>query len=199
MMYKTVKRALDFTASFAMLAVGAVPMLAVGAAVKLDSPGPAIFKQERLGKDGKPFTMYKFRSMQVNTEHTGTGVYSGKDDPRVTKVGRFIRSTSIDELPQLINILKGDMSFIGPRPVLTYHPWTFEEYTSEQKKRFAVRPGVTGWAQVNGRKTVMWPQRLEYDVEYVNNLSFKFDIKVLKMTVGEVFSRRNNLNTQRTV
>lgn len=199
MMYKTVKRALDFTASFAMLAVGAVPMLAVGAAVKLDSPGPAIFKQERLGKDGKPFTMYKFRSMKVNTEHTGTGVYSGKDDPRVTKVGRFIRSTSIDELPQLINILKGDMSFIGPRPVLTYHPWTFEEYTAEQKKRFAVRPGVTGWAQVNGRKTVMWPQRLEYDVEYVDNLSFKFDIKVLKMTVGEVFSRRNNLNTQRTV
>lgn len=198
-MYKTAKRILDIAASSAMLAVGAVPMLAVGIAVKLDSKGPAVFKQERLGKDGKPFMMYKFRSMQVNSEHTGTGVYSSKDDPRVTRVGRFIRSTSIDELPQLVNILKGDMSFIGPRPVLTYHPWTFDKYTAEQKKRFEVRPGVTGWAQVNGRKTVMWNERLKFDAEYVENLSFKFDLQILKLTVGEVFSRRDNLNTKETV
>ena len=198
-MYKIIKRILDVVVSFFMLAVCFLPMLLVAAAVCVDSEGPAIFKQVRLGKDGKRFDMYKFRSMKVNSEHTGTGVYSAKDDPRVTRVGRILRSTSIDELPQLINILKGDMSFIGPRPVLTYHPWAYDQYTDEQKKRFAVRPGVTGWAQVNGRKTAMWTERLKFDAEYVEKLSLSFDLKILFMTVKAVLSRQDNLNVEKTV
>ncbi|MBR1811444.1 MAG: sugar transferase [Clostridia bacterium] len=197
--YAKVKRLLDVTASGALLVAGALPMAAVAAAVKLDSPGPAIFRQTRLGLDGKAFTMYKFRSMQVGAEHTGSGVYSAQGDPRVTRVGGLLRKTSIDELPQLLNIFKGDMSFIGPRPVLTYHPWTFDRYTAAQRKRFTVRPGVTGWAQVNGRKTVMWDERLKYDAEYADNLSLKFDLKILKMTVREVLSVGDNLNSGKTV
>ena len=199
MQYKTTKRILDVTFSAALLAAGALPMVAVAALVRLDSPGPAIFKQTRLGLGGKPFTMYKFRSMQVDSEHTGSGVYSRRGDPRVTRVGAVLRKTSIDELPQLVNIFKGDMSFIGPRPVLTYHPWPFEEYTDEQKKRFAVRPGVTGWAQVNGRKTAMWQERLKYDAEYADNLSLRFDLKILARTVGEILSARDNENEGETV
>ena len=198
-MYKCVKRILDLLFSFFLLLVGALPMLLVGILVRLDSPGPAIFKQVRLGRGGKPFSMYKFRSMAVNSEHTGSGVYSGRDDPRVTRVGRILRMTSIDELPQLVNILKGDMSFIGPRPPLTYHPWPFEKYTPEQKKRFSVRPGVTGWAQVNGRKTVAWEQRLKYDVEYTEKMSFGFDMKIFGMTIKNVLARKDNLNTEKTV
>lgn len=197
-MYRIIKRILDVIVSFLSLVVGFLPMLAVAAAVRLDSAGPAIFRQTRLGLGGKPFTMYKFRSMAVNSEHTGTGVYSSADDPRVTRVGRVLRATSLDELPQLLNILKGDMSFIGPRPVLTYHPWRYEEYTSEQKKRFSVRPGVTGWAQVNGRKTAMWTERLKYDVEYVENLSFSFDMRILLRTVGAILGRRDNVNVGET-
>lgn len=198
-MYKCVKRILDLLFSFFLLLVGALPMLLVGILVRLDSPGPAIFKQVRLGRGGKPFSMYKFRSMAVNSEHTGSGVYSGRDDPRVTRVGRILRMTSIDELPQLVNILKGDMSFIGPRPPLTYHPWPFEKYTPEQKKRFSVRPGVTGWAQVNGRKTVAWEQRLKYDVEYTEKMSFGFDMKIFGMTIKNVLAHKDNLNTEKTV
>lgn len=199
MSYPPIKRALDAGFSAVLLAAGALPLLAVGVAVKLDSPGPAIFRQTRLGKDGKPFVMYKFRSMVVGAEHTGSGVYSQKGDPRVTRVGRILRATSVDELPQLWNILKGDMSFIGPRPVLTYHPWPYEAYTPEQRRRFAVRPGVTGWAQVNGRKTVEWHKRLEYDAQYVNNLSFRLDMKILAMTIRNVLERKDNENMGKTV
>lgn len=143
-MYTKIKRGMDIVFSGLFLLAGAIPLLVVALLVKIDSKGPALFKQERLGKDGKPFWIYKFRSMVVGAEKTGSGVYSGKNDARVTKIGKILRATSIDELPQLINILKGEMSFIGPRPALTYHPWKFEEYTEEQKKMFAVRPGVTG-------------------------------------------------------
>lgn len=128
----------------------------------------------------------------------GTGVYSLKGDPRVTKVGRFIRATSIDELPQLINILKGEMSFIGPRPTLTYHPWKLEEYTDEQMKRFKVRPGVTGLAQINGRKDISWDKRIIYDVNYVENLSFMLDLKILLKTIVKVFKMSDNVNTYET-
>ena len=124
-----VKRALDVSLSGAALVVLSPLMLATAAAVKLDSKGPVLFCQQRLGLHGEPFTMYKFRSMTDGAEHTGSGVYSEQGDPRVTKVGRVIRAASIDELPQLINILKGDMSIIGPRPPLTYHPWPIEAYT----------------------------------------------------------------------
>ncbi len=173
-------------------------LLAVAAAVKLDSKGPVIFKQERLGKDGKTFEMYKFRSMCVGAEHMGTGQYSYKGDSRVTRVGKVIRATSLDELPQFINILKGDMSFIGPRPTLTYHPWRLEEYSDAQRRRFEVRPGITGLAQVHGRKAIDWNDRIKYDVEYVDKLSLGLDCKILFQTVWNVLTMKDNDNVGKT-
>lgn len=174
--------------------------LIVAIAIKIEDPkGPAIFKQERLGKNGKVYWMYKFRSMKVGAEHTGTGVYSDHKDTRVTKVGRFIRATSLDELPQLWNILKGDVSLIGFRSPLTYHPWTWEEYTEEQKKIFELKPGITGWAQVNGRRTVEWSKRFEYNIWYTENVSFWLDLKILFMTVFKVLSSADNENLGETV
>lgn len=197
-MYKGVKRALDVTFSLIGTAVSSPILLAVAAAVKLDSKGPVIFKQERLGKDGKVFEMYKFRSMCVSAEHMGTGQYSYKGDSRVTRVGKIIRATSLDELPQFINILKGDMSFIGPRPTLTYHPWKLEEYTDFQRRRFEVRPGITGLAQVHGRKAIDWNDRIKYDVEYVDNLSLGLDCKILFRTVWNVLTMKDNDNVGKT-
>lgn len=193
------KRFLDILISLTALVVLALPMLIVAAIVKLESKGPAIFKQERLGRDGKVFKLLKFRSMCLDAEHTGSGVYSGKDDPRVTKVGKILRATSIDELPQFINILKGEMSLVGPRPPLTYHPWPLEEYTEQQRKMFNVRPGVTGWAQVNGRKGVEWHKRIDLNVWYVEHLSLWLDIKIFFMTFLKVLSNADNENTGATV
>lgn len=170
-MYKFFKRFFDIAASLAAIVVLSPLMLVTAVAVKLDSKGPVIFKQERLGLKGKVFNIYKFRSMCCGAEHMGTGQYSFAGDMRVTKVGKFIRATSIDELPQLVNVLKGEMSFIGPRPPLTYHPWDISEYTDEQLRMFEVRPGITGWAQVNGRKHTEWHERIRLNVYYVDNMS----------------------------
>lgn len=197
-MYKKIKRILDVIFATVMLVFLSPLMLLVGLIIKLESKGPALFKQDRRGLNGNPFKIYKFRSMTVGAEKQGTGVYSFKDDPRVTKVGKFIRKTSIDELPQLINILKGEMSFIGPRPVLTYHPWKLEEYTEEQKKRFNVLPGVTGLAQLNGRKELEWPERIKLDVVYVENVSFSMDIKLLLLTIKKVILMQDNYNVSQT-
>ena len=197
-MYKNVKRALDVTFSLLGTAVSSPILLAVAAAIKIDSKGPVIFKQERLGKDGKVFEIYKFRSMCVGAEHMGTGQYSFKGDSRITRVGKVIRATSLDELPQFINILKGDMSFIGPRPTLTYHPWKLEEYTDFQRRRFEVRPGITGLAQVHGRKAIDWNDRIKYDVEYVDNLSLGLDCKILFQTVWNVLTMKDNDNVGET-
>ena len=199
-MYKDrIKRLIDCIVSVLVLIIGALPMLIVAILIRLESPGPIIFKQQRIGKDGKVFNILKFRSMVQNAEHTGSGVYSSAGDSRVTKVGRIIRATSIDELPQCINILRGDMSLVGPRPPLTYHPWPYEEYTDEQKRMFEVRPGITGWAQVNGRKEVEWCKRIELNVWYVDNVSLWLDLKILVMTVLKVLSNANNENTGETV
>lgn len=142
MYIKYIKRFFDIVLSLGALICLSPLLLIVAIAIKLESKGPAIFKQTRLGRYGKPFQIYKFRSMCVGAENKGSGQYSFKNDPRVTKVGRFIRATSIDELPQLVNILRGEMSLIGFRPPLTYHPWPFEEYTQEQKKMFELRPEI---------------------------------------------------------
>lgn len=199
-MYKRwIKRTVDIVLSLLGLLFLWLPMLIVALLVRLDSPGPALFRQKRLGLNGREYEMYKFRSMCVNAEHTGSGVYSGKGDSRVTRMGRILRATSIDELPQLVNILKGDMSFIGPRPPLTYHPWPLEEYTPQQRRMFEVRPGITGWAQINGRKAVEWNRRIEMNVWYVDHVSFGLDMKILLATVGKVLSNADNENTGETV
>ncbi len=196
-MYLVIKRIGDFVFSLIGLLVLSPLLAIVAAAIKIESDGPAVFKQERLGLNGRVFKIYKFRSMCVDAEKGG--VYESSNDVRVTRVGRLIRRTSIDELPQLVNILKGDMSIIGPRPTLTYHPWTIAEYSDFQRRRFDVRPGVTGWAQVNGRKTVMWEKRIELDVEYVNHLSFWFDFKIFFITIIKVLTNANNVNIGETV
>lgn len=194
---KFFKRLIDILLSLFVLAV-LWPILLVSAiAIKIDSKGPVIFKQKRLGLGGKEFYIYKFRSMCVGAEKGG--VYSDNGDKRVTKVGNILRKTSIDELPQAINVLKGDMSFIGPRPPLTYHPWPIDEYTEEQRHMFDVRPGITGWAQVNGRKAVEWNRRIELNNWYVNNVSLWLDIKICFMTVFKVFTNADNENVGETV
>ena len=137
--------------------------------------------------------------MCQGAENQGSGVYSGKGDMRVTRVGKIIRATSIDELPQLINILKGDMALIGPRPPLTYHPWEYSEYTDEQKRMFEVRPGITGWAQVNGRKNNEWNHRIELNVWYVDHVSLWLDIKIFFMTIFKVLANKDNENVGETV
>ena len=196
---RVVKRIIDIIIALLVLIVGAIPMLIIALIVKIDSPGPAIFKQDRLGRGGKVFKFFKFRSMRLNAEHTGSGVYSGKGDPRVTKIGRFLRATSLDELPQFMNVLKGEMSLIGPRPPLTYHPWPIEEYTDEQRRMFDVRPGLTGWAQVNGRKDVEWNRRIELNVWYVDHISFGLDVKIFFMTIFKIVTNADNENKGETV
>lgn len=197
-MYPVFKRFFDICVAFVALVVLSPILLIVAVLIKIDSKGSIIFKQQRLGVGGVPFNMYKFRSMCVGAEKQGTGVYSFKGDSRITKVGRILRATSLDELPQLVNILKGDMSLIGPRPALTYHPWPYEQYGEHQKHMFDVRPGITGWAQVNGRKEVPWPERIELNIYYVEHLSFALDFKIFWMTIFKVATNADNNNTAET-
>ena len=193
------KRILDLLVAVPALFLFAIPMAIVAVMVKLDSPGPVLFRQERIGKDGKVFQMLKFRSMYVNSEHTGTGVYSEKNDVRVTNVGRLIRASSLDELPQLFNVLKGDMSLLGPRPPLTYHPWPLDEYTEDQRHMFDVRPGFSGWAQIHGRKDVEWHHRIELNVWYVNHVRFSLDLKIFFVTIWKVLKNEDNENKEETL
>lgn len=198
-MYIYLKRVLDIVFSFLALVILSPLFLITVVAVRLDSRGPVIFRQKRLGLDARAFDIYKFRTMCVGAEHMGSGVYSGADDARVTKVGRILRALSIDELPQLVNILRGEMSFIGPRPPLTYHPWPLETYTKEQLHMFAVRPGMTGWAQVHGRKDVEWHKRIQLNCWYVDHVSFWLDIRIFFLTVFQVLKNENNVNVGATL
>lgn len=183
MIYKYIKRILDIISSlFAIVILS--PLLAVTAVlVKTKLGSPVLFKQERPGKDEKIFTLMKFRTMTDERDENGELL---PDEVRLTKFGKFLRSTSIDELPELFNILKGDMSVIGPRPLLVqYLPY----YTEEERHRHDVRPGLTGWAQVNGRNSLDWDHRFECDVEYVKNMSLLFDIKIMFSTILKVIGK----------
>lgn len=197
---KCLKRVLDFIMSLLVVILFSWLYLIIAIAVKIEDPrGTVLFKQDRLGKNGKVYKMYKFRSMKMNSEHTGTGVYSDEKDNRITKVGMFLRKTSLDELPQFFNIIKGDMALIGFRSPLTYHPWPWEEYTEEQRKMFKMRPGMTGWAQVNGRRTVEWNHRIELNVWYVEHCTFWLDVKIFFLTIFKVFRNADNENLGETV
>lgn len=167
--------------------------------IKLDSKGPVFFKQPRLGYKGKVFNMYKFRSMCVGAEQMGSGVYSNDGDPRVTRVGKILRATSLDELPQLINLANGTMHLISCRPPLVYHPWPLEQYSEKQKHMFDLKPGLTGWAQINGRKDVEWNKRIELNCWYVDHVSFLLDLKIFFITIFKVISNADNENVTETV
>ncbi len=156
-------------------------------AIRLSSKGPAVFKQQRAGKNGKPFVFYKFRTMKIDTDPFGASPKSGKD-PRLTKVGIFLREYSLDELPQLFNILKGDMSIVGPRPLYVSQ---MSEWNERQKKRLLVKPGLTGLAQISGRGELTREEKLELDVEYVETASFLADIKIILTAIAQVFGRKS--------
>jgi exopolysaccharide biosynthesis polyprenyl glycosylphosphotransferase len=202
------KRAMDLILSSIGLCLSLPLFLIVALSIKLDSRGPVIFKQERIGKDGKRFTFYKFRSMQWNADEvphrnyvealiTGfapnnsrendSQVHKFVDDPRITRVGRFLRKTSIDELPQLFNVLKGDMSLVGPRPPI---PYEVEQYKDWHRKRLAVKPGLTGLWQVSGRSMLNFDEMVALDIEYIENYSLWLDIKIILRTIPAVLSAR---------
>lgn len=187
---RRMKRALDIVLVSIILLLALPVMAAVTVAIKVSSPGPVLFKQRRVGEGGKLFTIYKFRSMVVNAEAlqskvnkrdaNGNIVHKDRHDPRVTKIGRIIRKTSLDELPQLFNVLKGDMSLVGPRPEL---PWLVEQYDPWQRARFLVPQGITGWWQVNGRSDVPCHLSVEKDVWYIQHYSIWLDLKIILMTI----------------
>lgn len=186
-----IKRVVDISISLALLVVLLPILLIVAVAIRLDSPGPVLFRQSRLGRNGRPFVMLKFRTMVDNAERMGAGVYTFKGDPRVTRVGGILRRTSIDEIPQLVNVLVGDMSLVGPRPPLVSHPKKLEEYSEKEYRRFYVRPGITGLAQVYGRNAIGWNERFEYDTAYVDSWNILLDVKIAARTIIQVFLGRN--------
>jgi len=188
--YRVVKRISDFVFALILIVLLSPIMVLAAIAIKIESKGPVLFKQKRPGKDAKIFTIYKFRTMKVETEKDGKPL---SDMERITKVGAFLRKMSIDELPQLFNILRGEMSFIGPRPLLVQY---LEYYSPEQMRRHEVTPGISGWAQVNGRNAISWEEKFELDVWYVDNQSFFLDLKILWLTIYNVLSRRGINNSQ---
>lgn len=189
-----IKRMSDILFSAIGLIVLFPLMLMISVAVKLDSKGPVLFKQQRRTKDGKIFKMYKFRSMKVGAEKMGTGLFNYKDDPRVTRVGRFLRNTSLDELPQLLNVLTGSLSLVGPRPCVTYELGDFATLNKKYKKRFQMKAGITGLAQVKGRNDISWDEKVFYDNQYIDKYKrygVLLDIWILAATVGNVFKSKD--------
>jgi lipopolysaccharide/colanic/teichoic acid biosynthesis glycosyltransferase len=174
-----VNRAVDVALAGLGLVVASPVLAAAALAVKLEDGGPVLFRQGRVGKDGADFELFKLRSMVVDAERQGAGYAVDRGDTRITRVGRFLRRTSIDELPQLWNVVRGDMSVIGPRPTLRYQ---VERYTERQRRRLEVRPGLTGWAQIHGRATLPWDERIELDVWYVEHRSPLVDLRILLRT-----------------
>jgi lipopolysaccharide/colanic/teichoic acid biosynthesis glycosyltransferase len=177
-------RALDIAGAAFGLAVTSPLLVVAAVAIKLEDGGPVLFRQTRVGKDVEDFELLKLRTMVVGAEGKGAGYSITEGDSRITKVGRFLRKTSVDELPQLWNVVRGDMSLIGPRPTLRYQ---VEKYTKRQLKRLDVRPGLTGWAQIHGRATLPWDERIELDVWYVEHRSARVDLKILLRTPLALF------------
>jgi lipopolysaccharide/colanic/teichoic acid biosynthesis glycosyltransferase len=181
------KRLLDITLSLSTVIVLSPVFVAIIIAIRVSSKGAAVFKQKRAGKDGRPFTFYKFRTMKVDVDPFGASPKSG-DDPRLTRTGKFLREYSLDELPQLFNVLKGDMSIVGPRPLYISQ---MVEWNERQKKRLLVKPGLTGLAQISGRGGLTREEKLELDVKYVETTNLWLDIKIILKTIAQVFSRKS--------
>ena len=194
-MYKYIKRSLDLITALFLVIILSPIMLIAAILIAVNRDGPILFKQERPGKDGKIFTVNKFRTMSTVLRDKNGNELSDFD--RMTKIGNILRKTSIDELPQLFNIIKGEMSFIGPRPLLKEY---LELYSPEQMRRHEVLPGISGWAQVNGRNTLTWEEKFAYDVYYVDHYSFKMDLKIFIKTIENVVSQDGlNSNSENTL
>jgi undecaprenyl phosphate N,N'-diacetylbacillosamine 1-phosphate transferase len=189
--YFYIKCILDFIFALSAILVIWPILLIIAILIKLESKGPVFFLQERLGRNGSVFKIYKFRTMVDGAINLGSGLRTYEGDPRITKVGSFLRKTSLDELPQIFNILRGEMSFIGPRPPVPYYPRKYEDYSIEQKRRFMVRPGISGYAQVVLRNSGTWDERIKLDLEYVDRMSFLFDMSIFLKTIFVVLMRRN--------
>jgi lipopolysaccharide/colanic/teichoic acid biosynthesis glycosyltransferase len=182
---KGVKRALDVAIALtgSVLTAPVVALLAL--AIRLESPGHPFYTQTRAGKDGRPFSIYKLRTMVRGAEFTGAGLAIQEGDDRITRLGHFLRRYSLDELPNLYNVLRGEMSIVGPRPTLLHQ---VEHYTDRQRGRLAVKPGLTGWAQVNGRASLPWSERIELDLFYVEHRSIALDLRIIARTIGMVLT-----------
>ncbi len=191
LIYLCIKRIFDLTISIVALIILFPLLFIIGLAIKIESKGPVFFIQKRLGKDGKEFNIYKFRTMVNNAENIGTGIFVTESDSRITNMGKLLRSTSLDELPQLINVIKGDMSIVGPRPPLTHYPYVYEDYDFEEKQRFRVKPGITGYAQIRGRNNLTWSEKIKLDIFYIKNRNFIMDIKIIFITIFKVLKRDN--------
>ena len=178
-----IRRAVDVVASALALLLSSPLLLAAMLAIRLESPGPMIYRQRRAGRGGKPFDVLKLRTMVDGAEHIGAGMAVNANDSRITRVGAFLRRSSLDELPNLLNVLRGEMTLIGPRPTL---PAQVDRYTERQRGRLAVKPGITGWAQVNGRASLPWPERIELDLYYVEHRSLSLDLRILLRTPAMV-------------
>ena len=178
-----IRRAIDILVSALLLVLTAPVLLAAVLAIRLTSRGPAVFRQRRSGLHGVQFDMLKLRTMVDGAEHIGAGLAVNHDDPRITRVGALLRRTSLDELPNLVNVLRGEMSLIGPRPTI---PIQVAQYSERQRGRLAIRPGITGWAQINGRTSLPWSQRIELDLYYVEHRSLSLDLRILWRTLGIV-------------
>lgn len=189
-MTEPLRRIFDVCAA-AMALVLASPLLLIAAvAIKLTSRGPVLYRQERVGKDGSLFEMLKLRTMVQGAEHVGARLAVDRGDARITRVGRVLRRTSVDELPNLVNVLRGDMSIIGPRPTVKVQ---VDQYTERQRRRLELRPGITGWAQVNGRASLSWPARIEMDIDYIDRCTIGMDLQILALTVRQLLgSGRDN-------
>lgn len=199
LVYFFFRRIIDFLLSLLMIIVLSPLFIVLSIVIKIDSSGPVFFKQKRIGKKGKVFNMIKFRSMVVNAQNSGTGVYSFGDDPRITKVGKFIRKTSLDELPQLFNVFVGQMAFVGPRAPVYGHFPNYEKLPEFVKKRFSVLPGITGYAQCTGRNEMNWEEKINADNIYVDKVKrygLLFDVKIWFMTLKKVLSRSDIQETE---
>jgi len=173
-------RALDLLVASLVLALGAPPLALAAILIKLESRGPVFYRQRRVGRDGTPFELWKLRTMVPGAESMGAGIYVVEGDPRITRTGRLLRRFSLDELPNLINVLRGEMAIVGPRPTVQEQ---VDRYTDRQRRRLEVKPGITGWAQVNGRTSLPWPERIELDVWYVEHRSLRLDLRILARTI----------------
>jgi lipopolysaccharide/colanic/teichoic acid biosynthesis glycosyltransferase len=184
-MREPLRRVFDVVVSSVVLIVMSPVIVLAAIAIKLTSRGPVIFRQQRVGRDGHQFDVLKLRSMVAGAEHKGAGLAVNKGDSRITTVGRFLRRTGLDELPNLVNVIRGEMSIIGPRPTVQVQ---VDQYTERQRRRLEIKPGITGWAQVNGRASLPWPERIEMDIDYIDKRSTRLDLHILRRTARQVIS-----------